>query len=165
MGDKDFTKEAFGDLGMELIFEGVDIKPGKPTAFGKIGNTVIINLPGNPLASMVNYELFVRAAIRKMSGLKAYYHRTIATPIQEPLHLKKGKYTVKLGRFDGQSFTSIASQKPGMVSALQAAEGMIIILPEVEVLEKGSMVNMIPIWCELGSETKEEMFTPGDVYS
>jgi len=159
MGDKDFTKEAFGDMGMELIFEGVDIKPGKPTAFGKIGDTVIINLPGNPLASMVNYELFVRAAIRKMSGLKAYYHRTIITPIEETLHLQKGRYTVKLGRFDGISFTSIASQKPGMVSPLQAADGMIITLPEVEVLKKGTMVNMIPIGCELESGTKEEIFT------
>ena len=159
MGDKDFTKEAFGDLGMELIFEGVDIKPGKPTAFGKIGNTVIINLPGNPLASMVNYEIFVRAAIRKMSGLKAYYHRTITTPIQETLHLKKGKYTVKLGGFDGKAFSPVPLQMPGMVSPLQAADGMIITLPEVELLEKGSMVNMIPIWCELGSEEKEEIFT------
>lgn len=159
MGDKDFTKEAFGDLGMELIFEGVDIKPGKPTAFGKIGNTVIINLPGNPLASMVNYELFVRAAIRKMSGLKAYYHGTIATPIQETLHLKKGKYTVKLGRYDGKAFSPVPLQMPGMVSPLQAAEGMIITLPEVDLLEKGSIVNMIPIWCELGSEAKEEIFT------
>ena len=159
MGDKDFTKEAFGDLGMELIFEGVDIKPGKPTAFGKIGKTMIINLPGNPLASMVNYEIFVRAAIRKMSGLKAYYHNTITTQIKETLTLKKGKYTVKLGRFDGKTFSPIPLQMPGMVSPLQAADGMIITMPEVKVLEKGSMVNMIPIWSELGSEGKEDIFT------
>jgi molybdopterin molybdotransferase len=57
VGDKDFTKEAFANLGMKLYFDKVDIKPGKPTAFGKIGETVIINLPGNPLASMVNYEI------------------------------------------------------------------------------------------------------------
>ena len=159
MGDKDFTKEAFGALGMELIFEGIDIKPGKPTTFGKIGDTVIINLPGNPLASMVNYELFVRAAIRKMSGLKTFYHNTIKIPIQKDLYLKKGKYTVKLGQFDGSSFSPVALQMPGMVSPLQAADGMIIALPEVEVLKKGSLVNMIPIWCELGSEVQEEIFT------
>lgn len=158
-GDKDFTKEAFGALGMELLFEGVEIKPGKPTAFGKIGDTVIINLPGNPLASMVNYELFVRAAIRKMSGLKAFCHNTIEAPLKEDLHLKKGKYTVKLGRFDGKAFSPIALQMPGMVSPLQAADAMIITLPEVETLTKGTLVNMIPIWCELGSETIEELFT------
>ena len=159
MGDKDFTKEAFEDLGMKLIFEGVNIKPGKPTAFGKIGNTVIVNLPGNPLASMVNYEIFVRAAIRKMSGLKAYYHNTITTQIKETLTLKKGKYTVKLGHFDGKGFEAISLQMPGMVSPLQAADGMIITQPDVEVLKKGSLVKMIPILCELGSKVKEDIFT------
>ncbi len=159
MGDKDFTKAAFASVGMQLFFEGVEIKPGKPTAFGKIGDTVIINLPGNPLASMVNYELFVRAAIRKMSGLKAFYHNTIKTPLKEDLHLKKGKYTVKLGRFDGKSFAPVALQMPGMVSPLQAADAMIITLPEVESLTKGTIVNMIPIWCELGSEEEEVLFS------
>jgi molybdopterin molybdotransferase len=159
MGDRDFTKDAFGASGMKLFFEGVDIKPGKPTAFGKIGNTVIINLPGNPLASMVNYEIFVRAAIRKMSGLKAFYHHTIKTTLKSELRLKKGKYTVKLGQFDGQAFDPIALQMPGMVSPLQAADGMIITLPDVEILNPGDEVRMIPIWCELGSEKKEEIFT------
>jgi len=159
MGDKDFTKDAFTQLGMDLHFEGVEIKPGKPTAFGTIGNTVIINLPGNPLASMVNYEIFVRAAIRKMSGLKAYYHNTIMTPLGETLSLKKGKFTVKLGRFDGKSFSAIPLQMPGMVSPMQAADGMIITEPEVEKIGQGTLVHMLPISWELTSEKKEALFT------
>ena len=159
MGDKDFTKDAFTQLGMALHFEGVEIKPGKPTAFGTIGNTVIINLPGNPLASMVNYEIFVRAAIRKMSGLKAYYHNTIMTPLGETLSLKKGKFTVKLGRFDGKSFRAIPLQMPGMVSPMQAADGMIITEPDVEKIEEGTLVHMLPIAWELTSEKKEAFFT------
>jgi len=159
MGDKDFTKDAFGASGMKLLFEGIDIKPGRPTAFGKIGNTIIINLPGNPLASMVNYEIFVRAAIRKMSGLKAYYHNRIKTRLKKELRVKKGKYTVKLGRFDGDTFDPIPLQMPGMVSPLQAADGMIIVSPEKEMLAKGDTVHMLPILCELLSEEKKEIFT------
>ena len=159
VGDKDFTKEAFANLGMKLYFDKVDIKPGKPTAFGKIGNTAVINLPGNPLASMVNYEIFIRAVIRKMSGINAYYHATMETEMKEDLKLKKGKYTVRLGSFDGRTFIPLNQQLPGMVSPMQKADAMIITLPEVDFLAKGTKVKMIPICWELNSCKKEDLFT------
>ncbi len=159
MGDRDFTKEAFSNLGMKLYFDKVDIKPGKPTAFGKIGNTAIINLPGNPLASMVNYELFIRAVIHKMSGANAFYHSTIKTTIREDFRLRKGKYTVRLGEFDGKTFMPIKQQLPGMVSPMQKADAMIITLPDVDFLPKGMKVKIIPICWELNSKEKEDFFT------
>ncbi len=159
MGDKDFTKEAFSNLGMKLYFDKVDIKPGKPTAFGKIGNTSIINLPGNPLASMVNYEIFIRAVIHKMSGANDFYHSTIETTIKEDFKLRKGKYTVRLGEFDGKTFMPMKQQLPGMVSPMQKADGMIITLPDIDFLPKGMKVKMIPICWELNSCQKEDFFT------
>jgi molybdopterin molybdotransferase len=159
MGDKDFTKEAFENLGMKLYFDKVDIKPGKPTAFGKIGNTTIINLPGNPLAAMVNYEIFIRAAIHKMSGANDFYHATLETTLREDLKLKKGKYTVRLGEFDGKTFIPLKQQLPGMVSPMQKADGMIITLPDVDFFPKGMKVKMIPICWELNSSKKEDFFT------
>ena len=159
MGDKDFTKEAFGNLGMKLYFDKVDIKPGKPTAFGKIGETAIINLPGNPLASMVNYEIFIRAVIHKMSGADAYYHTAIETEMREDFTLRKGKYTVRLGNFNGKTFMPLKQQLPGMVSPMQDADAMIITTPDVETLQKGMKVKMIPIRWELNSCEKENFFT------
>ena len=159
MGDKDFTKEAFANLGMKLYFDKVDIKPGKPTAFGKIGKTAIINLPGNPLASMVNYEIFIRAVIHKMSGANAYYHSTIETEMREDFTLRKGKYTVRLGNFDGKTFMPLKQQLPGMVSPMQKADGMIITTPDVEILQKGMKVKVLPIIWELNSCEKEDFFT------
>jgi molybdopterin molybdotransferase len=159
MGDKDFTKEAFTNLGMKLYFDKVDIKPGKPTAFGKIGETAIINLPGNPLASMVNYEIFIRAVIHKMSGANAYYHATIETNMREDFTLRKGKYTVRLGNFDGRTFMPIEQQLPGMVSPMQEADAMIITTPDVGLLQKGMKVKIIPILWELNSCKKEDFFT------
>ncbi len=49
VGDADFTKEAFNTLDFKTIIDGIYIKPGKPTIFGKIKDTYILNLPGNPL--------------------------------------------------------------------------------------------------------------------
>ncbi|MEA1953348.1 MAG: gephyrin-like molybdotransferase Glp [Campylobacterota bacterium] len=159
VGDKDFTKEAFKNLGMKPYFEKVDIKPGKPTAFGKIDNTHIVNLPGNPLASMVNYEIFIRAIIRKMSGAKAYYHGTILTQIREDIKLKKGKYAVSLGQFDGKTFMPLKQQLPGMVSPMQKADAMMITTPDVERLKKGSKIKILPIVWELTSLSKEALFS------
>lgn len=159
MGDRDFTKEAFTNLGMTLHFDKVDIKPGKPTAFGTIGETVVINLPGNPLASMVNYEMFVRAAIRKMSGMNAYYHHTVSTQIKEEFTLREGKHTVRLGIFDGQTFMPFKKQLPGMISPLEQANAMLITTPEISMLEKGRTVKILPINWEFTASQKEDFFT------
>jgi len=159
VGDKDFTKEAFTNLGMQLLINTIDIKPGKPTLVGTIGKTTVINLPGNPLASMVNYELFIRAIIRKMAGQKEHYHATITTKLKEDLSVRGGKYTVVLGKFDGQSFEALKPQMPGMVSPMQKADGMILITPDVKKLSKGTSVNMLPIKWDFCSSKKEDIFT------
>jgi molybdopterin molybdotransferase len=159
MGDRDFTKEAFSTLGMQLHFDKVEIKPGKPTAFGTIGDRVVINLPGNPLASMVNYEIFVRAAIRKMSGMNAHYHSTITTQIKEDFTLRPGKFTVRLGIFDSEGFMPFTKQLPGMLSPLEQANAMLITTPDVSKLEKGRSVKVLPISWELSTNQEEDFFT------
>jgi len=159
VGDKDFTKEAFTQLGMETFFSGIAIKPGKPTTIGKIDNTVVVNLPGNPLAAMVNYELFVRSIILKLSGASASYLGTIETKMKVDHTLNPGKYTVILGRYDGSGFTPLSQQSPGMVSPLPQADGLIITVPDVSLLTKEKIVKMIPIKWGFYSKEKKEIFT------
>lgn len=159
VGDKDFTKAAFTNLGMQVHINTIDIKPGRPTIVGSIGKTVIVNLPGNPLASMVNYELFIRAIIRKMSGRIEHYHATVTTTMKSDFSVRGGKHAVVLGKFDGESFEALKMQMPGMVSPMQEADGLILITPDVKHLEKGAIVKMIPISWELTGEVKEDLFT------
>ncbi|HIQ28148.1 MAG TPA: molybdopterin molybdenumtransferase MoeA [Sulfurovum sp.] len=159
MGDKDFTKDAFRNMGARFYFEKVDIKPGKPTAFGILKNTVIVNLPGNPLASMVNYEIFVRTVIRKMSGVNACYHGIVKTVMEHDFEVKGGKNTVLLGTFNGQSFTPLKVQMPGMVSPLKTADGFILLHPDIATLHKSQAVNMIPIKWDFCSKQKADLFT------
>lgn len=68
MGVYDFTKTAFRELGAEIFFERVALKPGKPTVFGKIGDKLIFGLPGNPVSVAVTFNLFARMALRAMQG-------------------------------------------------------------------------------------------------
>ena len=159
VGDKDFTKEAFTNLGMHVLVDKIDIKPGRPTIIGNIDKTVVVNLPGNPLASMVNYELFVRAIIRKLSGRIDNKHGVIHTIMQSEYSVRGGKYAVVLGKFNGHSFEALKTQMPGMVSPMQEAAGLLLITPDVKVLNVGQSVNMIPIKWEFCSKLKEELFT------
>lgn len=159
VGDKDFTKVAFTNLGMQIHIDTIDIKPGRPTIIGSIGKTVTVNLPGNPLASMVNYELFVRAVIRKMSGRVDQHHATVTTTMRSDFSVRGGQHAVLLGKFDGKSFEALKTQMSGMVSPMQEAEGLILITPDVKHLEKGAVVKMIPISWECTGKVKEDFFT------
>jgi molybdopterin molybdotransferase len=157
VGDKDFTKEAFSNLGMQVLIDKIDIKPGKPTIVGKLGHTTIINLPGNPLAAMVNFELFVRAVIKKLSGTNDIHHKAITTIIKSDFTLRAGKYSVLLGSFDGESFEPLKPQMPGMVSPMQKADGLIIVTPDIKILRQGESVQMLPIKWEFSSSKKERI--------
>lgn len=159
MGDKDFTKEAFTSLGMEVFFDKINIKPGKPTVFGKLHSTMVINLAGNPLASMVNYEIFVRACLRKLSGASDFYHQSISVALSQDFRQKKGKFSVILGKFDGKGFLPLDKQQAGMLSPLPQADAMILSTDEIDFLPKGSLVKMLPIAWELTSPHNEDIFT------
>jgi molybdopterin molybdotransferase len=158
VGDKDFTIQAFQELGMEILFSKVDIKPGKPTTFGKLKNCFVINLPGNPLAAMVNFEMFVKPTILKLSGTKKFYHPLIHTKIANDYKFKAGKTAVILGEWDGASFSPLSNQKPGMVAPINQADGMIVVTKEMGMLKKDKIVKMIPIKVDLQSKKQEDFF-------
>lgn len=68
MGVYDFTKAALGALEAEIFFERVSLRPGKPTVFARLGNTLVFGLPGNPVSVSVTFNLFARVALRAMQG-------------------------------------------------------------------------------------------------
>jgi molybdopterin molybdotransferase len=144
VGEADFTKESFQHLGFEAIFEGVDIKPGKPTTFGKIGNTAVLNLPGNPSAGLINFEIFGKATILSLAGELKHRIDVIECEILEDLKVKSGKRTVVLGFFDGSVFRPLQKRSPGMVKPLIESNGFIILEKSAEKIESGSIVRFIP---------------------
>jgi molybdopterin molybdotransferase len=70
MGVYDFTKGALKELGAEIYFERVALRPGKPTVFARLGDTLVFGLPGNPVSVAVTFNLFARTALRVMQGAK-----------------------------------------------------------------------------------------------
>ena len=159
VGDADFTKEAFYELGFETLFDGINVKPGKPTVFGKIKNTYILNLPGNPLASALIFEMFGKILIQKFIGSRNIYSNYILGKLKEPFFTKKGKTTLIPGFFDGEYFEVSQKRSPGMVSVLSSCNSMTCIDNEVEKLEKDSLIKILPINWKFFSDIKKDFLT------
>ena len=159
VGDADFTKAAFNELNFENLIDGIFIKPGKPTVFGKINNTFILNLPGNPLASALIFEIFGKIFIQKLLGSKDIYPSYIEGKIEDCFLTKKGKITIIPGMFNGQTFKVSKKRSPGMVSILSSCNSMIILNDDVEKLEKDSIVKILPINWKFFNEEKKDFLT------
>ena len=159
VGDADFTKEAFGAFGYEIFFDKIEIKPGKPTTFGKIGSTCILNLPGNPLAAALNFELFGQSIILALSGATNKYLSTITTKMADDYKLKKGRRTLVPGFFDGNSFEPYKKFAPGMISPLAKSNAYIIIDKNCGFLKKDTIVKIIPTRFTFTSKDTSNLIT------
>ncbi|MDX1295675.1 MAG: molybdopterin molybdotransferase MoeA, partial [Sulfurimonadaceae bacterium] len=101
VGDADYTKEAFDTFGFEKFFDKVNIKPGKPTTFGRIGSTLVLNLPGNPLAAALNFELFAQSIILSLGGSNEKYLGSLQASMPDDFSVKPGRRTLVPGWYDG----------------------------------------------------------------
>lgn len=144
VGDADFTKEAFDLFAYQNIFDKIEIKPGKPTSFGRIDDTFILNLPGNPLAAALNFELFAQSIILTLSGTKEKYLSAIETKMKNTYKFKPGRRTLLPGFFDGSSFEVCQKFAPGMVSPLAKSNAFIMVDESCKSLEAGMCVKVIP---------------------
>ena len=160
VGDADYTKEAFGAFGYDIFFDKIEIKPGKPTTFGKIGDTFILNLPGNPMAAALNFELFGQSIILALSGDNSKYLNSIKAKIKDDYKLKAGRRNLVPGFFDGEFFTPCKKFAPGMVSPLANSNSYIMISENCTLLKKESFVNIIPIRFSFNSKEQVSLITP-----
>ncbi len=159
VGEADYTKEAFKELGMEIFFQKVEIKPGKPTTFGKIGKTLILNLPGNPLACALNFEIFGKFIVDLLKNKEACYPNYIETTITEDLYSKRAVFNVIAGYFDGDCFTPAKKRSPGMVNVLNKCNGFIIIDKKRDILKKKDPVKFLPLFGDFTTKSLKEFTT------
>jgi molybdopterin molybdotransferase len=87
VGEHDYVRSVVESLGGSLDFWRVRMRPGAPVGFGLIRGVPWIGLPGNPVSTMVTFELFARAAIRRMAGRALPWRRTREVRVAEPIRL------------------------------------------------------------------------------
>jgi molybdopterin molybdotransferase len=144
VGDADFTKEAFNAFGFQKIFDKINIKPGKPTTFGMINETLILNLPGNPLAAAMNFELFGQSIILALSGDTKKYLGVLHVKLKDDFKTKAGRRALVPGFYNGEDFDVCKKFAPGMVSPLATSNGFMMIDESVAELKAGTTVKMVP---------------------
>jgi len=90
MGKYDLVEAVLEDLGAQFYFDAVAIRPGRPAVFGKCGDTFVFGLPGNPVSTMVTFELFVVPAIDLLNGAPARDLPVVEARLGTPLNEKQG---------------------------------------------------------------------------
>ncbi len=148
MGKYDLVEQVLADLGAEFHFTGVAIRPGRPAVFATCQNKLVFGLPGNPVSTMVTFELFVLPAIDVFSGgiprPVPVFRAKLATPVHE-----KGEMTHFLpARIEWEGGEARVMQLPwqgsGDIVALALANGFLIVGPERPEIAPGEWVDVLP---------------------
>ena len=153
VGDRDFVREAVESLGARLDFWKVNMRPGKPITFGRIGERLFFGLPGNPVSSMVTFELFVRPVLRRLGGYRTVSRPRIRARALEPIDnpgSRPGYLRVRLERSDGEvGARSTGSQGSGILRSMLLADGLAV-LPGDTRIPKGDEVEVILLMTDSG---------------
>jgi molybdopterin molybdotransferase len=130
-GDHDYVREVLEELGTEQMFWKVAMKPGGPTAFGVRDGKPVFSLPGNPVSTMVTFEIFVRPALLRMMGRRRVIRPTVKVTLAEEVRKKPGKVQFVRLRLDreGKGFTGRSSgdQNTGILKTMLMADAMAIL--------------------------------------
>lgn len=146
MGDRDLVCEMLEEAGVERLFWKVDIKPGRPTAFGLKDGKPVFSLPGNPVSTMVTFEEFVRPALLIMQGLQQVLKPYIKATLKEPVHKKQGRtqfLRVNVTDIGDRLFASSAGdQNTGILRTMLRANGIAILPATRDQFNAGEEVDI-----------------------
>ena len=151
MGDADFVAQAFIQNGLEVLFHGVNVKPGRPTMMGIMGNTYVMAMPGNPLTALVNTYLLALPIVYKISGNSAFYHDFIYAKNSKAYKVRSGRANVVLGNLLNGEFyvTRNNNYGSGMLTPLIESNCVMISLDEKSKVEEGEIIKVIPFGLNL----------------
>lgn len=144
-GDRDYVKEVIEELGGEILFWKVNMKPGKPFAFALLNGKAIFALPGNPVAAMITFEQFVRPALLKMMGHQRIFRPVVKATVTEPFknigdrpQLILSKVTMNNGSYFAET---TGDQNSSNLAIMRNANGVVEVAP-YEVINTGSEVEV-----------------------
>ena len=129
-----------------MQFWRVAMKPGRPLAFGMLGEVPVVGLPGNPVSAMVSFEQFIRPAILKMMGHVNLFRQTVQARLGENISKKSGIRHFIRARIqrDGDLYTVVTTgdQGSGILKSMVRANGLIILPEEATMVQAGGMVTV-----------------------
>ena len=143
MGDFDFVPSVLDRVGVKILFDRVNVQPGKPTTFGLHAKAVIFGLPGNPVSSFMQFELLVRPLINRMMGYdwKPFeFMLPMAVDYVRKSSSRLGFIPVSIN--EKKEVIPVDYHGSGHLTSLSDAEGIIALKPGLDSLKKGEIVNV-----------------------
>lgn len=147
MGKYDLVEPALAEFGAEMFFTGAMIQPGRPVVFGRAQSKFFFGLPGNPVSTMVTFELFARPMLGALAGLKpkplAFLHARLKTEVRTKTGLKRFLPGVLSGEFENSEVELARWHGSGDVASTARANCYIVIPPDRERIAAGDWVAVL----------------------
>ncbi len=145
MGEADFVEEALLDNGLKALFHGINIKPGRPTMIGKMQDTIVASMPGNPLAAYVNAFLLLIPLAKKLQGNTKYSHEILRAKMAEDLKLKANRTNLVLGSFREGKFYVTGGNRygSGMVTPMVQSNALFVIPENRDFITQDEEISLI----------------------
>jgi molybdopterin molybdotransferase len=149
VGPHDLVRRVLSELGVEEVFWGVAVKPGKPLAFGTRGRTLVFGLPGNPVSTLVGAELFVSPALLALQGASepgpVFLNGRLATSVRRSEHRDQFVRARRRESDDGLLLEPVSGQDSHMIVRAAAADALVLAPRGAGELAAGESVRYLPL--------------------
>jgi molybdopterin molybdotransferase len=143
VGDFDFVPSVLERIGVKIIFDKVNVQPGKPTTYGIHSKAVVFGLPGNPVSSFIQFEMLVRPFISRMMGynwIPVENKLPLAADYERKSASRKGLIPVYINI--NKEVVPVEFHGSAHLTALSYADGIIVLNPGIKSLRKGEIVSV-----------------------
>jgi molybdopterin molybdotransferase len=149
VGPHDLVRRILGELGVEEVFWGVAVKPGKPLAFGVRDSTLVFGLPGNPVSTLVGYEVFVRPALLALQGASSpgpvFHEGRLAGGVRRNAHRDEFIRARTRESEDGFVLEPVTGQESHMIARAAGADALVLVPRGEGELSAGETVRYLPL--------------------
>ncbi|MEM8730548.1 MAG: gephyrin-like molybdotransferase Glp [Pseudomonadota bacterium] len=145
VGDYDLVEDVAADLGMEQSFYKVAMRPGKPLMAGRLGDAVMVGLPGNPVSALVCGEVFLRPMIEAMQGLPATAPKRHGAVLSEALPANGPREHYMRAVVEGTGIRAFERQDSSLLSVLTQANALLVRAPHDPARAIGETVDYLPL--------------------
>ena len=150
VGEHDLVRRVLETSGGSLRFWRVAMRPGAPLGFGALGGVPWLGLPGNPVSTMVTFELFVRPAVRRLAGHRRPFRRTVPVTLREPItlgprlrHFLRAVVSSPRGPDGGRDAVLTGPQGSGILTSMAKANALIIVPADRPTVAAGESLDAL----------------------
>jgi molybdopterin molybdotransferase len=147
MGKYDLVEQALAEIKAEFFFTGAQIQPGKPVVFGRVEQKYFFGLPGNPISTMVTFELFAKPMLEALAGISSrnlvFTHAKLKSEIRTRTGLKRFLPALLSGEYEHSEVELVRWQGSGDVASVARANCYAVIPPDRERIDPGEWLPVL----------------------